>query len=807
MERYATIHGHFYQPPRENPWLEQIELQDSAYPYHDWNARIDAECYAPNSASRILDAEGRIAQIVNNYGWISFNFGPTLLAWMQNESPETYLRVLDADRDSAQRYSGHGSAIAQAYNHMIMPLANRRDKYTQVRWGIRDFEHRFGRRPEGMWLPETAVDVETLEILAEHGVRFTILSPYQAARVRVKRRTWRDVSGGRIDPKKPYRLRLPSRARIAVFFYDGPVSRAVAFERLLDKGEYLANRLVSLFSDAPQSPQLAHIATDGETYGHHHRYGEMALSYALSYLEQKALARLTNYGEFLEKFPPSEEVQIFENTSWSCAHGVERWRSNCGCNSGGNPEWNQEWRQPLREALDWLRDCVAPFYEERGAELLRDPWAARDSYIDVILDRSPECREQFFAQHSTRGLDAADQVAALKLLELQRHAMLMYTSCGWFFDELSGIETVQIIQYAGRVLQLARELGGPNLESAFLDRLECAKSNIPEHKNGRVIYEKFVRPAMVDFHKVGGHYAISSVFDSVVEQGRLYSYSVDRYDYRLLTAGKTRVAIGAAKITSEVTGESADVAFGVVHLGDHTVSGGIRSYSGEEAFRNSADKITEVFRRGDFPDLFRAIEREFGPITYSLKVLFRDEQRRILRQIFESSLHEAESTYRQFYQNHVAFMQFLASIGMPAPKPLELAAEITLNNSLRTAFENEQLDLDRITAIVEEAKVAGVSFDAATLEFSFRRTLERMAREFASNPEEMEMLEKLSAAIEVARSLPFEVVLWHVQNTYYGIMQKTYPAVGSRAKLGDAQAQAWIAAFRSLGVKLSVRVD
>ncbi len=335
MHNYLCIHGHFYQPPRENPWLEAIELQDSAYPYHDWNARIDAECYAPNSASRILDPEGRIAHIVNNYSQISFNFGPTLLAWMQTYSPETYRLVLIADRESVARFSGHGSAIAQCYNHMIMPLANRRDKVTQVRWGIKDFMHRFRRQPQGCgcrrrrWIPKHSIFWPRTESSTPFCLRTRRGACARSGGA------WRDVErAGAIDPSVPYKYRTPSHRKIAIFFYDGPISRAVAFERLLDRGEYLADRLLGSFPHDRTEPQLAHIATDGETYGHHHRHGEMALSYALKYIEEGGKARITNYGEFLEISPPQSEVQICDNTAWSCAHGVERWRSNCGCIGG-----------------------------------------------------------------------------------------------------------------------------------------------------------------------------------------------------------------------------------------------------------------------------------------------------------------------------------------------------------------------------------------------------------------------------------------------------------------------------------------
>jgi len=331
MDLFICIHGHFYQPPRENPWLEEVEQQDSAYPYHDWNERITAECYAPNIASRILDNEERIIDIVNNYSNISFNFGPTLLSWLERHKSEVYQSIIKADKESQKKFSGHGSALAQVYNHMIMPLANTTDKRTQIIWGIKDFKYRFGRKPEGMWLAETAVDLETLDIMAELGIKFTILAPHQAHRIRkIGSNDWQDVSNQKIDTKQPYLCQLLSGRSIALFFYDGPISHDVSFVNLLDNGEDFANRLLSTFSEN-QYPQIVNIATDGETYGHHHKYGEMALTYCLHYIESNNLARITIYGEYLDKFPPLYEVELYENSSWSCSHGVERWKGNCGC--------------------------------------------------------------------------------------------------------------------------------------------------------------------------------------------------------------------------------------------------------------------------------------------------------------------------------------------------------------------------------------------------------------------------------------------------------------------------------------------
>ena len=808
MERYICIHGHFYQPPRENPWLEAIELQDSAYPYHDWNERITRECYAPNGASRILSSEGRIMRIVNNYAKISFDFGPTLLAWLEEKAPHVYRAVLEADRKSQKTFSGHGSAIAQAHSHIILPLANRRDKATQVYWGIRDFEQRFGRKPEGMWLPETAVDIETLDILADCGIRFTILAPHQAGRVRlIGRRVWRGVSYGRIDPTMAYELRLPSRRKLNIFFYDGPISGAVAFEHLLTKGEDLAHRLVSRVSDARTWPQVVHIATDGETYGHHHRFGDMALAYALHYLESNNLARLTNYGEYLERHPPTHQVQIVEHTSWSCVHGVERWRSDCGCNSGGHPGWNQAWRAGLREALDWLRDTLAPRYEEKARRFLKDPWTARNDYIEVILDRSPESIERFLNRHAARELSEAEQITVLKLLELQRHAMLMYTSCGWFFDELSGIETVQVIRYAGRVVQLAEELLGGSYEALFLDRLDRAKSNLPEHRDGRHVYEKFVRPAMIDLHKVGAHYAMGSLFDAYGEPAKVYCYSVDREDYRIAEAGRTKLAVGRARVTSEITRESARLSFGVLHMGDHNLNCGIRAFQDQEADQAMAQALTETFARADFPEVIRLLDREFGASTHSLKSLFRDEQRRVFNLILESTMAEAETVYRQLYEHHAPLMRFLSTLDIPLPKVFHTAAEVVLNTDLRRGFQEEALDRNRIHALLEDAGTWRVELDTSGLGYTLKQTIERLAEEFREQPTEVPLLQRLEAMVDLAHALPFEVDLWEVQNVYYELLQQVYPALRDKRNRGDNEAQEWVGHFVSLGEALGIVVE
>lgn len=815
MEQYICIHGHFYQPPRENPWLEAIELQDSAYPFHDWNERITSECYAANGASRILDGQGHITEIAKNYARISFNFGPTVLSWMENYAPSSYQAIIAADIESRELFSGHGSALAQAYNHMILPLANKRDKYTQIRWGISDFEHRFSRKPEGMWLAETAVDTDSLEVLAEHGIKFTILSPYQAGRVRPlggDEEAWYDVSGGRVDPTTPYTQKLPSGRSITLFFYDGPISQGVAFEGLLTQGENLANRLLGAFSEERTWPQLVHIATDGETYGHHHRFGDMALAYALQYIEDHELAHLTIYGEYLEKHPPTHEVEIIENSSWSCYHGVERWRSNCGCNSGMNPGWSQEWRKPLRESLDWLRDMLIPLYEKEANRYVKDPWAVRDDYITIILDRSEETFDNFFKKHSRRALSDSEISKMLKLLELQRHAMLMYTSCGWFFDEISGIETVQIIQYAGRVIQLAKEtLQTQELENGFLQRLQIAKSNIPEHGDGATIYEKFVKPAMVDLKKVVAHYAVSSLFtnNSFTSNGNgkeVYCYQVSCYDCQVLEAGKTKLAIGKAHVTSAVTRESEDLAFGVLHFGDHNLTGGVRDCNPQIHEQHVAE-ITNAFWRADLPETIRLLDKYFLELTYSLRSLFRDEQRNILQVILRTSLDNAESAYRQVYENNAPLMRFLTDLDIPLPKVFRSAADFVLNADLRQAFEHEDIDIERIKGILEEVDEGDIELDTTDLAHTLKHTLEWMEERMLHHPTNLPLLKKIEAVVNLACALPFEVDFWQIQNIYYEMSQSIYPDFQERAANGNETAQTWIEHFTALGQSLSFNTE
>ena len=756
----------------------------------------------------MLDEAGRIRRIVNNYGRISFNFGPTLLSWMEEKSPETYECILKSDRESQERFSGHGSAIAQGYNHMILPLANARDQYTQVLWGMRDFERRFGRKPEGMWLPETAVDTATLEVLAQCGVKFTVLAPRQAGRVRkIGGRSWKDMHGGRIDPTRAYLAKLPSGNKINLFFYDGPISQAVAFERLLDNGEHFISRLRSGFSDKRDWPQLMHIATDGETYGHHHKHGDMALAYALGRVESDPQLRLTNYGEFLEKFPPTHEAQIIENTSWSCSHGLERWKSDCGCSSG-RAGWRQMWRGPLRQALDHLRDCAAELFEREAAPLLHDPWTARNDYIDVILDRSPEALWIFFEKHSRRQLRPEETTQALKLLEMQRHAMLMYTSCGWFFDELSGIETVQVIQYAGRVVQLARETANVDLEAEFLARLAEARSNLPDLGNGADIYNRWVKPAMVDLSKVGAHFAISSMFDGnhTVPQ---FCYDIKPLDYRHMESGAAKLALGRARVTSRITRESRELTFAVIHLGEQVLHAGVREFPGEEEYLDLAGESMAAFSTGDLPEVLRLLDESLDGMRYSLRSLFRDEQKRTLDIILARTLHDVESSYHSVYEKHGTLLRFIREMGQPVPEVLRITAEFVLNRDLKKTFDTEPVDFVRIAMLMEMVKREGIRVDEETVSYSASNSLTRLLERLRENPLDTAILERAYVLTSLFATMTLPVDYWRAQNIYYSILHKDLLANKGFSALPRAQkagSRAWLERFLALGEKLQICV-
>jgi alpha-amylase/alpha-mannosidase (GH57 family) len=828
LDRYVCVHGHFYQPPRENPWLEVVERQESAWPYHDWNERITEECYGPNTAARVLGERGRISRLINNYGRISFNVGPTLMAWMADNDPEVHAAIVAADRRSIERFGGHGSAMAQVYNHAIMPLANARDQRTQALWGIRDFQHRFGRDPEGMWLAETAADTDTLEVLADLGIRFTVLSPYQAAAVRASpgatgdggrtptsssKADWTDVSGGRVDPTRPYRVVLPSGRSIAVFFYDAGVSQAVAFEGLLNSGDALAHRLLDAFP-SHDGPRLVHIATDGESYGHHHRNGEMALARALQLLGHREDVQLTNYGQYLELFPPTDEVRIVEGGSWSCAHGVERWRSDCGCVTGELGR-SQAWRRPLRGALDWLRDELVPRYEEHAKTLLEDPWAARDDYHSVVLHRIDNL-PVFLRAHARHRLDGAETSQVLRLLEMQRYALLMYTSCGWFFDELSRIETVQILAYAARAIQLAGLLFDEDLEEEFLQRLAAARSNLPLYGDGRGVYEELVWPLRADFEKVAAHFAISGLFRGDPPEERLGCFEVSRADERRSDAGRARIGYGQLTVRTVVTLVEHSYEYAVLHFGDHNFLCGIRRRGEEAAYERMVSAVEAAFDEASFPDTIRVIDEHFDSPGYSLSDLFRDEQQRLLDEILDATLVDVEATFRSIYRARAPLMRFLVGLDAKLPAALEGTAEVVINAQLREAL-SQRLVPSQIRGLVDEAERFGVPIDTDALEHAYRAAVDRTMRRIDRALEDPEIFARfgpgeerffrgVETLVDVAETLPFDADLSRAQNLAWRVLIGHRPTLVVRAGAGDEAAARWLETIDRLTERLDMEI-
>ncbi|MGH7446873.1 MAG: DUF3536 domain-containing protein, partial [Longimicrobiales bacterium] len=499
------------------------------------------------------------------------------------------------------------------------------------------------------------------------------------------------------------------------------------------------------------------------------------------------------------------EVQIEENTSWSCAHGVERWRSDCGCHTGGPSGWHQRWRRPLRTALDWLRDEVMPHFEHRAAELMTDPWAARDDYIDVIMDRRRNTIP-FIAKHARGTLDQAQVTTLLELMELQRHALLMYTSCGWFFNEVSGIETVQVLQYAGRVVQLAGKLFDTSFEKGLLDRLAEVPSNIPEMGNARRIYEQQVVPARVDLLNVAAHYAVSSLFDEARPEMRVYSYQVELEHGDRRQSGDTVLLVGRARVISEITQESDVVTFAVLHFGNHNLTGGIRRFAGDEEYRALRDELLRAFSTADLSAVVRQLAN-FPEYTFSLKSLFGDRQRQILYRVLESSVNEAEQAYRRLYDDNASLMRFLIAQDLPLPRAFRMAAEFVLNRDIRATLAAPKVDLERARSLLEEAEATRVQLDREGLSYVVGKSLECVAYEILEQPHDLELLVSWADLASLTSALPFDVNLWKSQNVFYELLNTVYPAVRQRAEAGEAEAARWAEVFTAIGEQLTVVVS
>ena len=781
-EVFLTIHGHFYQPPRENPWLEAIELQDSALPFHDWNERINKECYNPNSVSKIVDNRNRILDVVNNYEHMSFNFGPTLLSWMEHFAPLTYERIIKADIESVSEHSGHGNAMAQVYNHIIMPLANENDKQTQIKWGIRDFEYRFGRKPEGMWLAETAVDDETLKFLEENGIKFTVLSPYQALKFRQEGdKDWQDVSWGNIDPARSYRYYIKSAPGkfIDLFFYDGAISRSVAFDELLKDGNKFIKRLKEGISDCRDYPQLINIATDGESYGHHTKFGDMALSYVLKIRAKDEGFKITNYAEYLDKYRSNCEVDIKQASSWSCFHGVGRWKEDCGCSTGGHPGWNQKWRKPLRDALDYLRDELIVVFENEGQKYFDNVWNVRNKYINVILDRNEMNVKKFQQENFKPDLSDDDKVRAMELLEIQRQAMLMYTSCGWFFSEISGIETVQIMKYAARAMQLAARFTSKNLEEKFLEILSQAKSNIPEFGTGKDIFERFVKPSIITVKQIATLWALSSLYQDFEDEENVYCYTITRKAYKKVQKNSSTFIVGHIEIQSKITLQKSNVMFALMQYAGGDFHCTIKEYSDDAEFNRIKNDLIKIYTMNTLTEIIRALDEYFGKEYFTLKDIFIEERRKILQILLKGKLEKFSQTYQEMYDEGKGSIYHLQGLGLSIPDEFKISAEYALSHKFNDivvhsgGFVEDDL-IQQATDINFEAKKIDIKLDKSPSNLVFSKkilqNINRLVHSF-----EIQQADVVLEIFDNVRKLELNVDIAEAQNIYF---TKIYHRIG-----------------------------
>ena len=776
MSKFVCIHGHFYQPPRENPWLEAVEVQDSAAPFHDWNQRVTAECYAPNAAARMLCPKGTIENIVNNYQLISFNFGPTLLWWLAAEAPEVVEALREADRISARRW-GWGNALAQVYNHLIMPLATRRDKLTQIRWGIRDFEHYFRRQPLGMWLAETAVDLETLELMAGEGLKFTILAPHQASAVRSPGgKDWQAVGPGGVDGRRPYKVSTPA-GDMAVFFYQGPLSRGVAFEGLLDDGARFAQRIKESLPPDEGGDSLLTMATDGESYGHHHRFGEMALAFALNQLDHDPGVELTNLAAYLEAHPPQWEARIAENTSWSCAHGVERWRSNCGCAINPGGPGNQAWRGPLRAAVDHLLSRLAGLLQSEGAKLFNDPWAARDDYVGLILDDGPARREAFFKVHQRHALDPAEQVRALKLMESQRWGLFAATSCAWFFDDLAGIEAVQNLRFAARALQLAGELDGGGWEEEMIALLAPAKSNQPKEGNGADLWRRRVAPAKVGPRRVAAHAAISGVLGTEPPPEELFIYDLDSSGHRHRSNLGLDLSWGRLSVTHRRLGQDHRLVYAALHPGGHEFLARVAQDPGDWDPSALEAPVEPLLRTLDLRGLGDLMQDSLGGEVFALGDLFLEGRRSLAQEMLERTLRTEFELARNLYETHRDTMSFLREINVPRPKLFEALAQAVLAGELIRLLYGDRRSLspERLGEMVSQARELELDLQGPRVRRAVEEAVNREVQSLAADPGDAASLERAESILDLSDALNLEPNLWEAQNTFFSLLRAMKP--------------------------------
>lgn len=816
-KKYLTIHGHFYQPPRENPWIEEVEMQESAAPEHDWNEKISSQCYCPNGVSRMVNSANQIIEISNNYEYISFNFGATLLSWMEKHDNYAYERIIQADINSRKMYNGHGCAIAQVYNHIIMPLANRNDKVTQVIWGLKDFRKRFGRDSEGIWLAETAVDAQTLEVLIECGVKYTILSPHQAKCInKIGEKNWQDVSWGSIDPSRPYRYFIEGSNKqkyIDLFFYDGSISKSVAFDNLLQDGKKFAARLNEGYVESRNRDQLVNIATDGESYGHHTKFGDMALAYIVQLGAKEFGFEITNYAHYLETHPPQYEVDIKTVSAWSCAHGVGRWMEDCGCSTGAQPHWNQKWRKPLREAFDYLRDELIKLCSIEGTKYYIDFWQARNNYIDVILDRSEENINNFLKENCKKQLSTQEKVKAIKLMEIQRFAQLMYTSCGWFFADISGIETVQIIKYAARAIELAKDFTKTNFEKTFLSILQKAKSNILEFGSGKDIYNNWVKPSAIGFEQIVAQDAIETIFndaDSIEKIHDLYCYSIKKSLYKEYKKSQNSLYFGKVTIKSNITLEKKDFTFVVVRTEDYEIYCAVKNFTCIEDFNLEKKEIQKIFNSSNLDETLKVIQTYYENKTYTLKDIPIDRRKNILENLIISRLKEVSKTYNEMYQNLLNPITYLNDLGMDIPEGFRVCAKYTLLTNLEKELlnledysdKNKLKRLDKIKQLADKFHIKLTTPKVQEVLSKKLIDLLLILKDELTTKNTKELLDLFN----LLEKLQIEIKIQYAQNIFYSFVCEDFEGLINRVKKMHDERKILLELVE-IGNKLNINLD
>lgn len=794
--RFFALHAHFYQPPRENPWTGKIDPQPSAWPFHDWNSRIARECYLPNACARINDSSGRVLELANNYRHLNFNFGPTLFSWLEKNYPYYYQKIIQAGRESREK-TGHSNAIAQGYNHLIMPLASFQDQLTQALWGIKDFEYRFGFKPESMWLPETAASDDTLRLMVDLGMKYVILSPYQAAKIRREDSpAWDDASSGNFDTTRPYAWHdtLPDGTRaknrsLAVFFYDGPLSKAAAFEDLTRDSGVFADRVEACYRHGNHGPQLVSMAVDGETFGHHHKFGDMTLAHAFLHELKKRGIETVNFGQYLENNPPRHEVAIKpgpdgEGTAWSCAHGVRRWKGGCDC--GREDSFNLNWRLPFRAALNSLRDTASDIYAAEAAKFFRAPWEARNDYASLLLDRSREAADAFFSRHASHELGPKERARAVELLEMQKHAMFMFTSCGWFFSDISRIEAVQNLRYAARAAETLRDLGFENADKAFLALLEMAHSNYHDAGNGLHIYNKLLAENQLARQKAAALMIAEAMLDGEECCGVGGQMTVEE------RMNRDGVLCLRGKVAAPGPDGAVPLAFCYLRRDEEFPS---MFFSGS----GGAARLKAIFALGGPAEIQAALESEPG----MARVVFEDfswEERTLYAwMLADSARHSHAGAIFKILEDYLYLLARLPGRALASWAPLRAqaagyarqAAEIVFSTAAHTAAGE---DIAKLAALAGRLKAAGLEtgFDPSP---EAAAALAMKTGTAALEAPTEENLSNLLNLLKAARDLGAQDLVFHLQNCLMDLFERSGASGvhgGAAARLKDLYAASGI---------------